>query len=393
MHHVTHGDNVKKLESTIKRHFIDFSDVNFAHHIVQNLVNGKLSVIDNLPEQLTSVMHSLLTSGDAFFDDLANVNAQDYPQVFIPNGVRGLYQSKKNQNLCCNNGVRFFMTTDQNGLLSDQNIPRMNEKEVMKESTISYCQQSDHLLTQILLEIEKYFHFEPNALVHSMGTTNVSLTRYYPTTQGRLLQLYQEDLLFIDLQDPEKVILLDEHFDANLITLVCYRGDTQSVEFLNDDHDGHHQYQSLDIPNDGKLRLLVVPGQLLSILTSHGIKSFSHRIVTTPEAQKKQTLLPSQHWNFTLGYNKWYRFNTITPLIQMGDSKKDFSQVVRFSELLDQTMKTIFDHRDRLRAVAFPLEMAKNYPVALNYPNVFDQQLGEDSRIELADSVIYRRCV
>ncbi|MDQ2994645.1 MAG: hypothetical protein M3R00_06830, partial [Pseudomonadota bacterium] len=266
---------------------------NFENEMLEGLARDRIFAITELPEELKKGINDLFKAGDHLFDNVHENPEGAFSDKNGHNETNGLHKVRKYK-FGCNNGSRFFITF-KNNTITNETMPQFGDDSLMADAAKEFDTHTDVIINKIATTIAKSLSISTDEMVNAhIGESYVCLTRYYPITQKRIAQMFQDKILQVD---DKSILQFVPHYDATPMTLMAYRGDIRGL--MGQDHDTK-EYKKITVNSGGEPCLLVFTGITLKELTNGWVKPLKHQVVTTAEEQRFEAMRSSNEWRFTV---------------------------------------------------------------------------------------------
>lgn len=364
--------------------YIQWNSSNFANEVVELLQTDKIFVLNNLPDELTEAMSSLFIASDDVFDQMHLLDENKYPCTHEIGNATGLFRPGKYVTGCYN-GPRFMITTDAQGNPINEELPLYNGLPVMSATSTLFHHYTTEISKRILTSIEDVLHIKSEELTSYLADESyIVMTRFYPITQGRLLQLCKENHAAFDINS-NKLVQFAGHYDDSLVTLITYRGGTKGLQVAVEDNLGNLIMKTLKVNDSDKPYLVVFTGNVLNILTNGQIPAIYHRVITTPQAEYLECKnLPNQ-CRSTLARFTFVKDREIKPAqLKDGSIIKPYNLSKELSYNFQNPRQYLMDSYNKLKdweqknfVTHIPPEIIKEYPCNTRCDEFYIAQLGE----------------
>ncbi|MEY4768657.1 MAG: hypothetical protein RL637_1296 [Pseudomonadota bacterium] len=223
-------------------------------NIYQTLEADNYLYIDS-EELLSSNIRQLLVLAQAFFDQEQSVKDQ-FNFGNIPTGYRniGIEYAQNSDNPDLNESFA-FRKIDQERLKIYPQLQAFTDQLAVVQGLL------DEIAQSVLDDIAKHLNQQNVLSTDNYGWLQINY--YQPSTQTR-------------------TFLMDEHEDGTLLTLVT--ATEKGLEFRTDDN------RSGSISGDLN-KLLIMPSEVLTLLTANKIKPLYHRVRNHPEIEKRFSVI------------------------------------------------------------------------------------------------------
>ncbi|MDQ2995228.1 MAG: hypothetical protein M3R00_09875 [Pseudomonadota bacterium] len=364
---------------------VSYASKCFETEVLTHLENDRIFALTDLPEELKQAIKNLFASGDDLFDHLHEYAESDFPPIIEAKKVRGLFHPKKYA-LLCNNGARFFIATDKNKQIINERMPIMHGGAVISEAANVFNRFMDDIIIRILQSIANRYKLKFNELKDMIiGESAIGLSRYYPITQNRVRQLYNDEVLAVNGDQIEQ---FGEHRDVNPMTIITYRNGPQGL-LVRDKNS--KELIPLSVSCDNKPYLLIFTGTILKELTNGNVRALKHQVVTNPEEQHQEAQRHPHAWRFMLAKFTYCNAEILEPLMTMDGERIQPPRQRKYQRDFPLTQDKFFmDHlstakaiREKAKTKEFPEGVAKKYPRDVKYREIYAAQLGEDSLLTL----------
>ena len=359
---------MKKVEDLSCR-MVAFDSQNFDTEILEALSTDRIFAVKQLPEELQLAINNLFLSGDDLFDNIhENSETTDY-------------HNARKYKFGCNNGSRFFINFNKGNDISNETMPLFHNEPLMADAAKKYNSYTDIIITKVAEAIAKKHSIQPAELVNALiGESWIGLTRYYPLTQKRIVQMYNDKVLQIDNQS---VLQFVPHLDVTPITLIAYRGE---IRGLMGQDPSSKVFKNITVNSNGEPFILVFTGITLKYLTNGWIKPLKHQVVTSAQEQQIEAKRPSNEWRFSLAKFSLCNRLQIEPLptidgqriLPPHQPKKDRQYPIEKAQFFAEKMAKNQELSRGVYTSQLPEDLILNYPTEVAEKDLYVAEFGED---------------
>jgi isopenicillin N synthase-like dioxygenase len=360
---------------------ISFDSKSFAEEVLAALQSDRVFVLTNLPDDLRLATQDLIKSGDDFFDHIHEYNKDEYPAKIEENNVRGLFGPEKYP-LLCNNGARFFIGMNREGGINNEKMPEYDNAPVMSESAKMFKSHTDSIIIRVLTAIGTELNIDPDLLIKNIiGSEAIGITRYYPITQKRAVQMFDDNVLAVSGNEIEQ---FGQHRDINPVTILAYRDKPRGLVAYDKDS---KKMLPLLVENNNQPYLLLFTGTILKEMTNGRIRALKHQVVTSPEEQHQEALAHPHQWRFTLAKFTYFHGNELQPLVTLNGQaisppaprKHQRKYPLAPGQFFMEHLATESEIREKSKISELPSTITAQYPSHVKHVDLYAAQLGEKS--------------